>query len=112
VRDFANAYHDKIKRWRHYLDVRDPRKIVVWGAGSKGVTFINMVPGADRISALVDVNPHKHGRFAPQTGTPVLSPEALRGQPVESVIIMNPLYQDEIARAVAALDLTPEMVVA
>jgi hypothetical protein len=25
---------------------------------------------------------------------------------------MNPLYQDEIARAVAALDLTPEIVVA
>jgi hypothetical protein len=45
VRDFANAYHDKIKRWRHYLDVRDPRKIVVWGAGWKGVTFINVVPG-------------------------------------------------------------------
>jgi hypothetical protein len=90
VRDFDNAYRDKLKRWRRYLATRDPGKIVVWGAGAKGVTFVNVVPGADRIGAFVDVNPHTHGRFAPRTGTPVLSPEALRGQPVESIIIMNP----------------------
>ncbi|MCI0540694.1 MAG: class I SAM-dependent methyltransferase [Verrucomicrobiales bacterium] len=112
VRDFDNAYRGKIKRWRHYLAARDPGRIVVWGAGSKGVTFVNVVPGAERIGALVDVNPHKHSRFAPRTGTPIRAPEALRGQPVESVIIMNPLYQDEIARTVAALGLTPEIVVA
>ena len=112
VRDFDNAYRDKIKRWRHYLATRDPGKIVVWGAGAKGVTFVNVVPGADRIGALVDVNPHKHGRFAPRTDTPVLSPEALRGQPIESIIIMNPLYHDEIAGAVAALGLTSEIIVA
>lgn len=112
VRDFDNAYRDKIKRWQHYLATHDPGKIVVWGAGAKGVTFVNVVPGADRIGALVDVNPHKHGRFAPRTGTPVRAPEALRGQPIESIIIMNPLYRDEIAGAVAALGLTSEIIVA
>jgi hypothetical protein len=71
-----------------------------------------VVPGADRIGALVDVNPHKHGRFAPRTGSPILAPEALRGRPVESIIIMNSLYRDEIAGTLASLRLSPEIVVA
>jgi C-methyltransferase C-terminal domain len=108
VRDFDIAYREKIKRWRHYLAARDPGRIVVWGAGAKGVTFVNVVPGAERIGALVELNPHKHSRFAPRTGTPIRAPEALRGQPVESVVIMNPLYHDEIAGAVAALGLAPQ----
>jgi SAM-dependent methyltransferase len=112
VRAFDRAYRDKVKRWRHYLAAQDPGRAVVWGAGSKGVTFVNVVPGADRIGALVDVNPHKHGHFAPRTGTPVLAPGALRGTPVESIIIMNPLYRDEIEGTVALLGLGPEIVVA
>ena len=112
VRDFNSAYCDKIRRRRHYFASQDPGRAIVWGAGSKGVTFINVVPGADRIGALVDVNPHKQGRFAPRIGIPILAPEALRGQPVDSVIIMNPLYHGEIARAVAGLGLSPEIVVA
>jgi hypothetical protein len=84
----------------------------VWGAGSKGVTFVNAVPGANRISALIDVNPHKQGRFVPGTGAPVLPPDALRGRRLQSIIVMNPLYRDEIASTAAALGLTPEIVIA
>jgi SAM-dependent methyltransferase len=112
VRDFDNVYRDKIKRWRGYLAARDPGRVVVWGAGSKGITFVNAVPGADRLAALIDLNPHKQGHFAPGSGTPVLAPEALRGQTVESIIVMNPLYREEIAAAAAALGLSPEIVVA
>ncbi|TJW62615.1 MAG: SAM-dependent methyltransferase, partial [Mesorhizobium sp.] len=67
VRRFDQTYRDKVAWWRDYLATRDPEQTVVWGAGSKGITFVNIVPEGARIGALVDVNPHKQGRFAPGT---------------------------------------------
>lgn len=110
--NFAHAYRDKVAYWHDYLAARDPEKVVVWGAGSKGITFVNVVPLAAHVGALVDVNTHKQGRFAPGTGTPVLAPDTLRNRPVEAIIIMNSLYRDEIAGIAAALGLVPEIVVA
>lgn len=45
---------------------------------------------------MVDINPHKQGRFLPGTGHVVVSPEQLRDQPSETVIAMNPVYCAEI----------------
>ncbi|RWK73542.1 MAG: SAM-dependent methyltransferase, partial [Mesorhizobium sp.] len=45
------------------------------------MTLVNVVAEGARISALVDINPHKQGRFAPSTGTPVVGRESLRGRP-------------------------------
>ncbi len=106
VRRFDQNYRDKVAPGgaiTHYL---------VWGAGSKGITFVNVVPEGARISALVDVNPHKQGRFAPGTGTAVVGPESLRGRPVRSIIVMNPLYRDEVAQAAHELGLAPDIIVA
>ncbi|RWO63397.1 hypothetical protein [Mesorhizobium sp.] len=64
---------------------------LAWGAGSNGITFVNVVPEGARISALVDVSPHKQERFAPGTGTAVVGPESLRGRPVRSIIVMTAL---------------------
>jgi hypothetical protein len=112
VRSFDNAYREKVDYWRDYLALRDPSQTVVWGAGSKGITFVNVVPGADLIATLVDVNPHKQGRFVPRTGARVVSKQALTAQPVQSIIIMNGLYREEIATEVASLGLSSEIVVA
>lgn len=112
VRRFDRTYRDKVAWWRDYLSKRDPEQTVVWGAGSKGITFVNVVPGGTRIGSLVDVNPHKQGRFAPGSGTPVLGPESLRGRPLRSIIVMNPLYRDEVAQTAHKLGLAPEIIVA
>lgn len=112
VDDFDRAYRDKVAHWRNYLAERDPEMTVIWGGGSKGITFVNTVPGAERIRAIIDVNPHKQGRFAPGTGTPVLSPEALRDMPIQSIIVMNPLYRGEIEASARALGLSADVQVA
>ena len=112
VDDFDRSYRDKVAHWRNYLAERDPQMTVIWGGGSKGITFVNTVPGAERIRAIIDVNPHKQGRFAPGTGTPVLSPEALRDMPIQSIIIMNPLYRGEIEASARALGLSADVQVA
>jgi SAM-dependent methyltransferase len=112
VHRFDRTYRDKVAWWRNYLATRDPEQTVVWGAGSKGITFVNIVPEGARIGALVDVNPHKQGRFAPGAGTPVVAPESLRGKPLQSIVVMNPLYRDEVAQAACKLGLSAEIIVA
>ncbi|RVE90172.1 methyltransferase domain-containing protein [Sinorhizobium meliloti] len=112
VRKFEGLHRDKVTHWQNFLSKHNLERVVVWGAGSKGVTFVNAVPLAAGIGALVDVNTYKQGRFAPGTGTPVLSPESLRGCLVEAIIIVNPIYRHEIARIANAIGLAPEIVVA
>lgn len=112
VAGFEAAYTEKLKHWGRFMAAHEPDQVAIWGAGSKGITFVNVVPGAGGVHALVDVNPHKHGRFAPGTGTPVVAPEALRGQHIRAIVIMNALYRDEISKSVADLGLLAEIVVA
>jgi hypothetical protein len=57
---------------------------------------VNIIPGAGEVAALIDLNPNKHGRFAPTHGTPVVAPEWLRTQNIQSIVVMNPIYHDEI----------------
>lgn len=112
VESFQEIYHHKIQRWAQYVSRHDAGETVVWGAGSKGITFVNSVPGGEQLRALVDLNPHKQGRFAPLHGTPVVRPDDLSRQQPRSIIIMNPVYCDEIARIVAAVAPTAELLLA
>lgn len=112
VNSFAEAYRAKIEHWSRYIAARAAPEIVVWGAGSKGITFVNAVPGAGDIGALVDVNPFKQGRFVPIHGTPVVSPGDLSARRPRSIIIMNPIYSDEIARMTAEYAPDAELILA
>jgi hypothetical protein len=85
-------------------------KVAVWGAGSKGVTFLNLVaPGRD-VAHVVDINPNKAGLHVPGTGQRVVGPdEAVRGG-LDHVVVMNPLYVGEIAKQLAELGCDAEVV--
>lgn len=96
---FGPAAGAAIDRWRERLDdwSASGDRVVLWGAGSKGVTFANLVDADRRLQALVDVNPRKRGRFVPGTGHPIVGPDDLPSDPPTVVIVMNPQYRDEIA---------------
>ena len=85
--------------------------VVVWGAGSKGVTFCNLVPGADA-AVVVDVNPRKRGRYLPVTCQQVVGPHELRGLEVSLVVVMNAIYTEEIGDTLRTLGIRAPMVVA
>jgi hypothetical protein len=48
---FAASYNAKLSEWRTKLaELRQAgRRAVVWGAGSKGVTFLNAVQAGEQI---------------------------------------------------------------
>ena len=108
---FQDRFSDNISVWSERLAgmARMGRKVAVWGSGSKGTMFLNTVPGAEDVSRVIDINPRKHGRFVPGTGQEICAPEALLEDPVDVVILMNPLYRAEIREQLASLGLEPEL---
>jgi hypothetical protein len=53
----------------------------------------------------VDVNPRRHGQFIPPYGLQVLPPEELTRRRPKNVVLMNPVYLDEVAAMLGSLGL-------
>lgn len=82
---------------------------MIWGAGSKGITFANVLGKADApLAALIDLNPRKHGLFVPGVALPVVAPETLSEIQPDLVLISNALYEAEISTQVCAMGLAPD----
>jgi hypothetical protein len=68
---------------------------VIWGAGSKGVSFLTNL-GTEAISYAVDINPTKHGFYMAGTGQEIVGPEFLADYAPDLVVLMNPIYAGEV----------------
>lgn len=101
--EFGRFVDDMFDQWRRHLRSLSG-SAVLWGAGSKAVSFVNLVEGAE---ALVDLNPRKHGLRVPGAGLPVVAPEALLDIRPELIIVSNGLYEAEIRDQVNAMGLQP-----
>jgi len=112
VRRFAREIPEVLEGWRSELARHKAagKRTVLWGGGSKAVAFLTTLGITDEIEAAVDINAEKHGSFLAVTAHPVIGPEALRGQPIDHVIVMNPIYCDEIGRKLAELGCEAELV--
>ncbi len=62
----------------------------------------------DEIQYIVDINPHRHGKFIPGVGKQIVSPEFLREYKPETIIVMNPMYCNEIRKMVEAMGIQAE----
>lgn len=107
VARFAARHRENVDRWEERLAAHaaSGRRVVMWGSGAKGITFLNVVPGADSVRAVADINPDRQGRFIPGTGHPIVPPEALPGIEPDVVILTNVLYESEIRAQAAGLGL-------
>lgn len=63
----------------------------------------------DDIAYAVDINPIKTGTFMAGTGQEIVAPSFLQEYRPDVVIIMNPVYLDEITRDLHAMGLSPEI---
>jgi hypothetical protein len=103
VRGFADNYRKTISKWEDaLLRLRQSGiKPVIWGAGSKGVTFLNALKITDAIDYVVDLNPSKQGMYIPGSGQQIVSPEFLAEIRPPVVIVMNPFYMNEIEKIIS-----------
>jgi len=106
---FAKSATAELDGWRKRL-TGWAGTAAIWGAGSKGITFANALgPEAARpLTALIDLNPRKHGLFAPGVALPVRAPDDLRALRPDLILISNALYEAEIRAQVQGMGLMPE----
>jgi len=101
----------KIEGWRERF--RDWKasglRTVLWGSGSKGVSFLTSVDTERQVEYVVDINPYRQGYFMPGTGQRIVAPSFLNEYRPDIVIVMNGIYLDEISRDLAELGLSPRV---
>ncbi|RMF72441.1 MAG: methyltransferase domain-containing protein [Planctomycetota bacterium] len=95
---FRTRCAESIAKWAQFVRgaFAKGERVVLWGSGSKGVSFLTTLGISDEIEYVVDINPHKHGRFMPGAGQEIVPPDFLRDYQPSHVIAMNPVYRDEI----------------
>jgi len=100
VESFAETCTTRMAYWRDRIcaDLARDRRTVLWGSGSKGVSFLTTMGMVDEIEFVVDVNPYRHGKYMPGTGQRIVAPEFLVDYEPETIIVMNPVYCEEIQR--------------
>ena len=111
---FERSYSDAVSKWSDRVEgwIDEGRAVALWGAGSKGVSFLNAVPGAEHIKYVVDINPRKTGKHIAGSGHKIVGPEWLaRNRDCDIVLVMNELYKGEIRKAVQAAGVECEVVV-
>jgi hypothetical protein len=75
------------------------KKIVGYGAASKGNTFLNYcgIHGTDLIQFVVDASPYKQGKFLPGSHIPVVIEEEIKTEKPDYVIVLPWNLKDEIS---------------
>ena len=110
VESFRRRCEQKIADWCGVLrDAAILGRVVLWGSGSKAAAFLNAVDVDGLIEAVVDINPHKQGCFMPGSGLPIVGPQALPEIAAGTVIIMNPVYRNEISDKFKNLGVAPRI---
>ncbi len=111
---FAASYAAKRDEWRARLRelAAAGQRGVVWGAGSKGVTFLNATGAGEEIVAVVDINPRKQGKYVAGTGQRIVAPTELATLRPDFVIIMNANYRAEIGEMLAEVGVAANVLVA
>jgi SAM-dependent methyltransferase len=108
----AADYEDAVSEWTRRVDAfaASGRRVVLWGAGAKGVSLLNALERPGAIGRVVDVNPRKHGSYVPGSGTPVVAPATLPAYEPDVVVLANPIYRDEVRALLDGLGQKAELV--
>ncbi len=82
---------------------------VLWGMAGKGVNLAALL-AEDQIAGGVDMNSAKQGRYAPVSGVQIYSPEWLNSLRAATVLVMNPIYLDEIGDLIKRLEIQANLI--
>jgi hypothetical protein len=94
--DEVNKVKKKIQEF--FINARKKgKKIVCYGAAAKGNTVLNFCEiTKDSIDYVVDISPHKQGKFLPGTHIPIYSPEKIKDTKPDYIVILAWNLKDEI----------------
>ena len=112
ISSFGERCRAKLDGWQDRIDGyrRADTSVVLWGSGSKAVSFLTTLDRTDVIRHVVDINPYRQECFMPGTGQPIVAPDHLLTLRPDVVIVLNRMYVREITATLSDRGLTPEVV--
>ena len=111
VDDFKSRIDQSLNHWKQTVDDLSANgRVIAWGAGSKCVAFATTLGISGQLDYVVDINPHKQGKYLPGTAHAVVGPEQVRERHPVGVIVMNPVYREEIRRELARYGAQPKLI--
>ncbi len=103
IRAFGARATAQIQASREQLsELADRGPVVVWGAGSKGTTYLNVADPNGLVAGVVDVNPRKRGTVVAGTGHVITDADGIPDIDPATVLVANPIYLEEIGLMVAS----------
>jgi SAM-dependent methyltransferase len=99
------AHWNQILKDRH----TSGRDVWIWGTGSRATTFLSFVSAQNALHGAIDINPLREGSYVLGTACKTFLPQALENRKNLSIIVMNPIYKDEIAEALGAISAEAEL---
>ncbi len=113
IMEFKRRVSTSRRQWRGMVRKRVSRgeRVALWGALSKGTAFLSTLDlDATQVEYVVDINPRLWGTYIPATGQPVVAPAEIVHRPPDVVIVMNPVYLEEISQEVRSLGVSADLV--
>lgn len=112
VNHFTTNISDKLEKWKRHLQQAylHEKRVVIWGSGSKCVAFLTTLGAKDWVQYVIDINPHRHGKFIPGVGKEIMPPEFLKEYKPDEVIVMNAIYCQEIQQMLEEMDLRTNVI--
>ncbi|MEM7766766.1 MAG: class I SAM-dependent methyltransferase [Pseudomonadota bacterium] len=116
LRDLVASFPDRcnaaLEKWRGEVEQAKAagETIVLWGSGSKAVSFLTTLNVGDQIDYVTDINPYRHNHYMPITAQRIVPPAELAEIKPDLVIVMNRVYEQEIRADLEALGVSPRIV--
>jgi SAM-dependent methyltransferase len=112
VDNFETTCRATLARWKDLIGEyrRHGKTVVIWGSSSKGTAFLTTLGLGEEIAYVVDINPYRQNKFMPGTGHEIVAPELMRDVRPDAVIVMNPIYCDEIGAQLAAMGVKSDLI--
>lgn len=91
IKDIKSKLHSLIND-KH----KESKKIAAYGTSIGGTTFIFNYEIANALNFMVDDDPYRQGLLSPHFHIPVVSKDEIFKQNIDTIIILAPLYFDQI----------------
>ena len=76
------------------------RKIAAWCAGHYAFTVLSVTGVGNQVSYIIDNAKFKQGHYAPASHVPIVGPEHYADEPVDTIMILGPMYIQEIVKEI------------
>lgn len=111
VLNFQRKAQERIHHWRSRLRLysQEGKRTVLWGSTSKGVSFLTTLGIKEEVDSVIDINPYRQGKYMPGSGHRIVAPDSLKSCPPDLVVLMNPVYRNEIQEMLSHMSISAEV---